>query len=67
MKRNNPHWIKRTHVFDPDEYECSVCGRRFRNSSSRCPGCGASLIWTDDPQDWVDEMMELEMILDDDD
>lgn len=25
------------------------------------------MIGIDDPQDWVDEMMELEMILDDDD
>ena len=66
MKRNNPHWIKHTHVFDPDEYECSVCGHHFRNYSSKCPDCGSIMIGTNDPQDWVDEMMELEMILDDD-
>ena len=29
-KMREAHWIKRTHVFDPDEYECSACGRRFR-------------------------------------
>ena len=66
MKRRNPHWIKHTHVFDPDDYECSVCGEHFRNPSPKCPACGALLMETYDPQDWVDEMEELDIILGDD-
>lgn len=66
MKRNNPHWIKHTHVFDPDDYECSVFGQHFRNPSSKCPSCGVFLMGVDDPQDWVDEMEELDIILGDD-
>ena len=66
MKRNNPHWIKHTHVFDPDDYECSVCGQHFRNMSPKCPSCGVFLMGINDPQDWVDEMEELDIILGDD-
>ena len=25
-----PHWIKHSHLFDPDEYECSRCGAVFK-------------------------------------
>ena len=66
MKRRNPHRIKHTHVFDPDDYECSVCGERFSNPSPKCPSCGVPLMDTYDPQDWVDEMEELDIILGDD-
>ena len=60
------HWIRHTHVFEADEYECSVCGRCFRDTAPSCPACGAQMRGTEDPQDWVDEMMELDMLLDDD-
>lgn len=61
-----PHWIKHTHVFDPDEYECSVCGQHFRDKSSSCPACGAAMNGITDPQDWIDEMEMLDIILGDD-
>ena len=61
------HWIKRTHVFDPDEYECSACGRRFRQPASSCPACGTRMRGTKDPQDWVEEMEMLDIMLGDDD
>ena len=60
------HWIKRTHVFDADEVECSVCGQRFSVAAASCPVCGALMLGMEDPQDWVDEMMELDIILSDD-
>ena len=60
------HWIKRTHVFDADEYECSACGQRFSAAALSCPACGAPMRGMEDPQDWVDEMMELDIILGDD-
>lgn len=67
MKRiSTPHWIRRTHLFDPDEYECSQCGQRFPRAAERCPKCGASLRGIEDNQDWVDEAEELDWLLGDD-
>ena len=67
MKRALPHWIRHSHFFDPDEYECSACGAVFRKETRRCPGCGAQMAYTHDRQDWIDELEELDMILEDDD
>ena len=39
-----PHRIDRPHVIDPDDHECSVCGRRFRENTMKCPHCGARLV-----------------------
>ena len=39
--RKGPYRIDRPHVIDPDDYECSVCGRRFRKDRMTCPYCGA--------------------------
>lgn len=61
-----PHWIRHTHVFDPDEYECSVCGQRFHDTAPSCPACDAVMTGISDPQDWVDEMEMLDIILGDD-
>jgi rRNA maturation endonuclease Nob1 len=54
-------------MFDPDEYECSACGRRFRQPASSCPVCGTTMKGTKDPQDWVEEMEMLDIMLGDDD
>ena len=67
MARNKaPHWIKHTHVFDPDEYECPVCGQRFPDTFLSCPACNTHIAGISDPQDWVDEMEMLDIILGDD-
>ena len=39
--RKGPYRIDRPHVIDPDDYECSVCHRRFRKDRMVCPYCGA--------------------------
>ena len=39
--RKGPYRIDRPHVIDPDDYECSVCHRRFRKEQMVCPYCGA--------------------------
>lgn len=36
-----PVRIEHPHVIDPDDYECSVCRRRFRKNQAACPYCGA--------------------------
>lgn len=33
--------IDHTRCHEPDEYECSGCGTRFRKKNMVCPGCGA--------------------------
>ena len=61
-----PHWIMHSHLFDPDEYECSRCGAVFNKKYPACPNCGISLGLEKEEQDWVDEAEELSWILDDD-
>ena len=39
--RDKPVRIDRPHYYDLDDYECSVCGARFRKKSMTCPRCGA--------------------------
>ena len=63
--RDIPHWIRRTHLFDPDEYECSKCGKRFPDAGRFCRNCGASMNGIADQQDWVDEAEELDWLLED--
>ena len=63
---NGPHWIRHSHLFDPDEYECSRCGAVFKKKYPACPNCGTSLGLEKEEQDWVDEAEELSWILDDD-
>ena len=65
-KKLPPHWIRHSHLFGPDEYECSECGSCFKTSARSCPSCRARMTWTDDPQDWIDEAEELDMMLGDD-
>lgn len=40
---NHAHWIKNTHLFDPDDYECSACGCKVARPMDLCPGCGAEM------------------------
>lgn len=65
-KKPKPHWIRRTHLFSRDEYECSACGKRFRKPAPVCPACGARMGPARSTQDWADEASELEWMLDDD-
>ncbi len=39
--RKGPYRIDRSHVIDPDDYECSICHRRFRKNQMVCPYCGS--------------------------
>ena len=56
-----PVCIDRPHVIDPDDYECSVCHRRFRKEQMVCPYCGASFsARVTDDEEFIDEEDELE-------
>lgn len=68
MKKNKSGWIKHSHLFDPDDYECPVCGKRFANIHTVCPSCGSTIsgLSKQNKPDWIDEAEELDWILDDD-
>ena len=60
-----PHWIKHSHLFDPDEYECSNCHGTYQKKYPSCPSCGTNLTAEREEEDWIDEAEELDWILDD--
>ena len=66
-KDPEPHWIFHNHPLDPDEYECSRCGAKFRKMSPACPACGARLTRVRESDDWIDEYEEADWLLEDDD
>lgn len=61
-----PHWIRHSHLFDSDTYECSRCGAVFKKKTPACPNCGTQLGLERKEPDWVDEAEELSWLLDDD-
>ena len=65
MRRNRrPHWIRHTHLFDPDEYECSACGYRAEKPYRICPHCGRKMKQGRYDPSWVDEMEILDILSD---
>ena len=50
VSRKGPHRIDRPHYIDDDDYECSVCGRRFDREQMSCPYCGST--FTDTEKDY---------------
>ena len=64
MKRND--WIRKSHLFRTDEYECSQCGAAYEKPYKVCPNCRSQMgISRYDPS-WVDEAEGLSALLDDD-
>ena len=56
------HWIKNTHLFDPDDYKCSACGAKTDRPYDRCPNCGREMTGKKDGDSWVDEAVFLDFI-----
>ena len=55
---DEPVRIDRTHYYDPDDHECSVCGARFEEDRMVCPECGARFAGTkEDEDEFIDEMI----------
>ena len=57
------HWIRKTHLFDPDDYECSHCGAKTDRPYSRCPVCGVEMLGQKDGESWVDEAAFFEFMV----
>ena len=51
--------VDHRHYYDEDDYECSVCGTRFRDKSMVCPHCGARFESTEEnDEEFMEEMLE---------
>lgn len=56
------YWIKNTHLFDPDDYECSACGCKVARPTDTCPDCGADMTGQHSGHDWTDDAAFLDII-----
>ena len=63
-KQKKPTRIDHPHYIDVDDYECSVCGARFRKKGMVCPKCGTRFQGTKEDED---EFIEEMVVWDDDD
>ncbi|MBO4627659.1 MAG: hypothetical protein J5645_06765 [Lachnospiraceae bacterium] len=63
--KQHPHWIRRTHVFRNDEFECSVCGARAERAARCCPKCGAAMKGVKSDSGWIDELEAADAFFDD--
>lgn len=61
----SPYWICHTHILRDDEYECSACGYLSKEPYTVCPDCGSRMDKTESDLNWIDEMEELDMMLED--
>ena len=58
-------WIQKTHIFRRDEYICSNCGCRLHEHPLVCPRCNSVMDGSHYDPNWVDELEEIDMIIDD--
>ena len=64
MKRA-ARWIRHTHLFRKDEYECSACGFAADKPYRICPHCGLAMKGSKYDPSWVDEMEMIDAAFDD--
>ena len=62
MKQTRTYWIRNTHLFDLDDYECSACGSKVAKPSDRCPSCGKVMCGQKEGKSWVDEAAYMDFI-----
>ncbi len=63
--KKKARWIRRTHLFGGDKYECSQCGCVSDKPQGTCPGCGARMGGSGYDPSWVDEIEAIDAFLDD--
>ena len=56
MKKKTARWIRRTHIFRRDEYECTACGCYTDKPYVICPNCGTPMKGAKYDAGWVDEI-----------
>ena len=55
--------IHHPRYYEGDEYECGICGARFRRNADACPRCGARFNRTETDWKEFDDEEELDDIL----
>lgn len=63
--KKSAHWIRHTHVFRSDEYECSNCGNTVAKPKKTCPNCRCTMHGSKGDLGWVDEMEAIDAFFDD--
>ena len=63
MSKNHATWIRHTHLFSADEYECSACGHTASDPKPVCPHYGASMGGEKYDPSWVDEAAMMDILL----
>ena len=58
-------WIRSTHIFYSEEYECSACGAKLGKTKKTCPNCGAVMKGAKNDLGWGDEMEAMDAFLED--
>ena len=65
MMKNTAYWIRQTHLFRKEAFECSACGYLAGTPDASCPRCGAKMKGSEYGRSWVDEMAGFEAIFED--
>lgn len=65
MRKITARWIRHTHVFRRDEYECSACGGQADRPYKTCPHCAAAMGGSEYDPSWVDELEIMDAIFGD--
>ena len=55
--------ISHPHYIDPDDYECTICGKRFRKNLDACPNCGVRFNRTETDWEEFDDEEELDYMI----
>ncbi len=63
MSKKTAHWIRRTHVFRKDKYECSACGFKTDKPKKNCPHCGFPMKGSKYDPSWVDDLVLMDFIV----
>lgn len=63
--KNKAYWIRHSHVFRHDEFECSACGETADKPRKTCPHCGSAMKGVQGDTGWVDEMEAIDAWFDD--
>ena len=63
MSKKHATWIRHTHLFSADDYECTACGYTVNKPQPTCPHCGAVMGGEKYDPSWVDEAAMLDIIL----
>ncbi len=61
--RKSAEWIRHSHAFQDDEFECAACGAVTDAPYDNCPECEADMEGEISDPTWVEEMAFLNEIM----